>query len=555
MHSSSSTQSANKLIVRSEVLAVIRQLTSTSSLSRSDMAKQLKRLHELGAPDYVQDVLVKELSTCQSLETLPILVDCLMALGHLDYLHDKLWTVIRETSAMDEVKDAANLILRHLGDKTEPDAYLRYLKDPEGLIDRETVRMLEVSAENPEAMIDFLDFVASLDRPRQIMLLESLHNDYPVSYLVNLYVALLESDPAPDLWTFLVEGLGETRSHQAAYVLHRLSLWPEDRLPIPVKVIHRSLKQLQLAGVYRPEQLLDMPPPASHPIVDYSTPYQCFVTLSDGMGNQGILLSRQRLNGDMIMISMAVNDQHGILDCFGFFQISANDFHRLCDKFHEGVTKIKVSAEYGAAKIRAAEALNLSQRVRLPYEYRCWSPILADIQGNPTESATLSPDWIRSDWAASSTATLYQQPDFASWFMERGDLPEATRLLQQAALLVEEALTGEQAPDTLLLPLEELSHQLIHVLWVTPWRSLMVQRLTEAACLLDNQQLATFRDLAATEAHRLSDAHMSAPDISGFMLAYARRCIVEDLLRLRTAHPQADAMTCVIDTLCATWEV
>ena len=52
----------------------------------------------------------------------------------------------------------ANLILRHLGDNSDPDLYLEYLEDPKGLIGRETERMLEVSSENPETLIDFIDF-------------------------------------------------------------------------------------------------------------------------------------------------------------------------------------------------------------------------------------------------------------------------------------------------------------------------------------------------------------------------------------------------------------
>ena len=395
-----SPSKANKLIIRSEVLAVIRHLASVTDLPKAERVKHTKRLQDIPYPQEVQEVLVKELARTAQQDVLQVISQLLMELGEIDFLSDRLWQVIRDPNTSDEVKDASNLILRHLGDSTDPDLYLEYLQDPQGLIGRETVRMLEVSSENPEALVDFIDFILSLGREDQVRLISALQHDYPSDYLVNILVPLLESDPAPELWPVLIEGLSSTKSPYAAELLLRLNQWGEDRLPIPKKQITRALKQLQIAGAYRPES----PPPASlltdNPpaLIKDAEPYQCFATLSDGIGNQGLLFSRQRANGDIIMISVAINDVHGIIDCFGFFQLSIGDFHRIIEKFHEGATKIKVTPEYCAFKLIHAEQLNTLQALH-PVRYRCWRPILSNIE--PFEVTDVTGqylDWVKAEW-------------------------------------------------------------------------------------------------------------------------------------------------------------
>lgn len=553
-----SSEKKNKLIIRSEVLSAIRHLTSLEDPPKQERIKQLKRLYELNCAEDVQDVLVKELSRCATPKTLHIITEFLMELGEIGYLHERLWNLIRDPKVPDEIKDASNLVLRHLGDPSDPDLYLEYLQDPQGLIGRETIRMLEVSSENPEALIDFIDFILSLPTEDQVRLVKSLQRDYPSEYLVNIYVPLLESDPTPELWEQLVVNLGETRSPYAADVLHRVSQWPEDRLPVPVKLINTSLKKLQLAGAYHPEQPAAdfLHPETPHPLVKDTLMYQCYATICDGIGNQGILFSRQRPNGDISMLSAAVNDVHGIIDCFGFYQLSVGDFHKIIEKFHEGATKIKVTPEYCVYKMLLAETLNQERAFRIPYEYRCWRPLLEGIEGaSPPELDDPPQDWVRREWFT-ETYNLYQHPDFNSWFLEQGDEPGVTRWLQKVVLHTE-ALLGEKNPDleVYFQQLEEIADALVLELLDTPWRELTQKRLSEAAYLLNMQNTNTFRNLAATEAYKLrtvGDRHLLLP---GFMRHYGRRCVGEELLRMRIGSATYEQLTPIVDALLDRWKI
>lgn len=552
-----SSQKPNKLIIRSEVLAVIRHLVSLDNPPRQERIKQVKRLHELNCPDHIQDVLVKELSRCKSTETVRVITELLMEFGEINYLQDKLWNIIRDLKTTDEVKDASNLILRHLGDTADPDLYLEYLSDPQALIGRETIRMLEVSAENPEALIDFIDFILSLTQEDQIRLVKSLQEDYPSEYLVNIYIPLLESDPSPELWEQLIINLGETKSSQAAELLTRLSQWPEDRLPVPRKMIEKSLKQLRLAGACHIDEtpVLSAPLRGLHPVVKESAPYHCFVTLSDGIGNQGLLFSRKRSNGDITMLSVAINDEHGIIDCFGFYQLSPGDFQKITEKFHEGSTKIKVSPEYCAYKLQLAEALNMHKMFRLPYEYRCWKPLIEDLEPLAATELKLDPEWIKEEWYL-ETDNLYQHPDFNSWFLEQGDEPCVTRSLQKVILLTEDCILDPK-PDMeyYFSQLESVANQLMLELLGTHWRQLLIHRLTEAAYLLHCQNTRTFRNLAATEAYKLKTLQDPETLLEGFTRAYGRRCIAEELLRLRTGSSNYERLSAIVDALLERWKL
>ena len=68
-----------------------------------------------------------------------------------------------------------------------------------------------------------------------------------------------------------------------------------------------------------------------HAVVSESDLHECYATISDGIGNQSIIISRRRANGDIVMMSVAINDIHGIIDCFGFYALSAYDFNKITE--------------------------------------------------------------------------------------------------------------------------------------------------------------------------------------------------------------------------------
>ena len=69
-------------------------------------------------------------------------------------------------------------------------------------------------------------------------------------------------------------------------------------------------------------------------IVEGTQIAEFFTTLPDGNGNQAILVSRVNNIDEFSMAAFVINDIIGIIDCFGFHNISRNELLRIISKFY-----------------------------------------------------------------------------------------------------------------------------------------------------------------------------------------------------------------------------
>jgi hypothetical protein len=571
---SQSQPPASKLFVRSEVLAVIDFMNTMDEPSKLDKIKQFKRLQAINDATTVQTILVKELQRASSTRIIQIISELLMELGNIETLQSPLWAIIQSPQSSDDIKDAANMILRQLGDETDPNLYLEYLDDPAGLINRETERMLEVSTRNPEALIDFIDFIFSLPVDEQCNLIRSLQSDYPAEYLLNIFIPAILALPPYDSLELLLSILGDMRTSRTAVFFKDYQDWFQHD-PRLAKAIKKSINSLKIAGLYRDERLAEAREELAqpHPLVLQTKLYQCFATIPDGIGNQGIVISRERDNGDVVMMSVAINDLHGIIDCFGFYELSKADFHKLIEKFHEENTKIHTPLAYCIQKLREAEALNYKNKFRLPYEYSCWKVLLSDPEATAESSLDLPilcKQWANQDWESASVS-LYQHPDFSTWFLEEGDHPVVTAILEDVLELCAKTLANvdddekpmklKQLESAFIETLDKLADAMVHGLLSTEWRGILTNRLADAAYLLHEQKATTFASLAATEVQKLLAYEGFDTPLGGFIKHYGRRCIEEDLLRLKqgaqtsTELQDTETFERLIDTVLTTWEL
>ncbi len=571
---SQSQPPASKLFVRSEVLAVIDYLNTMDEPSKQDKNKQLKRLQAIGDQDTVQRILVKELQRATSLRIIQIVSELLMEVGSIEGLQDPLWAIIQNPQSSDDIKDAANVILRQLGDPTDPNLYLEYLDDPAGLINRETERMLEVSTRNPEALIDFIDFIFSLPVDEQCNLVRSLQADYPVEYLLNIFIPAILALPPYETLELLLTMLGDMRSPRTALFLQEHQDWFQSD-PRQAKALKKSINSLKIAGLYREDKLMEAKKEQAQPhsLISQSNLYQCYATIPDGIGNQGIVMSRERENGDIVMMSVAINDLHGIIDCFGFYELSKADFHKLIEKFHEENTKIHAPHAYCVYKLKQAEALNHQNKFRIPYEYGCWKVLLSDpelMADEPLNIVDLSRQWANQEWASASIS-LYQHPDFSTWFLEEGDHPVVTSILENVLDVCaktmansgeeDRVITLSQLENVFVDTLDHLADAMVHGLLSSEWREILTNRLADSAYLLNEQKANTFACLAATEVQKLLAYKGIETPLEGFIKHYGRRCIEEDLLRLKQGAQTSvelkntETFEHLVDTVLTAWEL
>jgi hypothetical protein len=314
-----------------------------------------------------------------------------------------------------------------------------------------------------------------------------------------------------------------------------------------------------------------------HALTQQSELYQCYATIPDGIGNQGIVISRERENGDISMMSVAINDIHGIMDCFGFYELSKPDFQKLTEKFHEESSKVHAPPAYCLAKLRQAEQINFKNQFRIPYEYTCWKVLIAntpEAKQPAPELMELSLAKAKPEWEEASV-NLYHHPDFSTWFLEEGDHPVVTSILEDvlevcARMMAESTDDKGQVIPRLSQPereadfiqtLDQLSEALIHGLLNTEWREVLMSRLADAAFLLGEQKAHTFSALAATEVKKLQNYQGSETVLTGFIQHYGRRCVEEDLLRLKQGAQQGDTFPSrevfedMVEKVLNAWEV
>ena len=573
--SSDKPKTINKLVVRNKVLAVMQYLNTHPHLTPSERLAQYRKLESLNALTALQDIVFKELERARDPDTLHSACELLMHFGQIEALQKPLWDLITNKAVHDETKDAANLILRHLGDASDPNAYLEYLKDPEGLINRETDRMLQTAMTHPQALVDLIDFIISLRPEHQEELLETLCEDYKAHELLNLYIPLLESQPNEKISQFVIDRLADSQSAEALTLLLQLQNWPTTQLPCPQKHLERAIKKLQLSGVTTSNNYPNETPPSlllKFTGLETTVPGQCYLTLYDGLGNQGLLFSRQHVDDkegaqpDVAILGIALNDKYGIVDCFGFERLTPPEWNRLIERFHDTGLKIPISAEFAAFKLKQAEQLNIHQHRRLPYEYRVWETLLHGINLKPLDLDATCRTLYKQE-RCDYTGHLYEHPDFSHWFVEFGDEESSSEplqgLFQWTTMLLEQDTTWSEET---IKSYEEIALNIITALWQEPegqWKRRIVHRLAECAYLLQQQETLTFATLAASEALFLkNNIDNSNLVLSSFLISYGRKTVIENLLRLQnygfsknSSETKAERIQQLVQLLKTTWKL
>lgn len=511
----------SKLQVRSEVLAVIQQLSALDEASRESQHKQVKRLKTISNNDYILECLLRELPK-STYDQRHVIAQLLLEFGTLEQLNDPLWSLIKDPEMLDEIKDIANSVLRNLGDPSDTNTYLSYLKNPQELIDKETERMLKVASLNPEAQIDFLDFLFSLPPNEQKNLIDSLKNDYPGEYLTYIFIPAIQVKPTDEITNILINSLGKTRSPRALSFLEDLFQHTEDESR--KKTIKKNLNMLKLSGTkpYNSEEEYKLD----------SDIFKCYASSIDGVGNQGIIISRLKNNGDISLFSVVINDMQGIVDCFGFNQITTFDFERIVNKFQENKNTSDLPPEYCKLRIKEAEELSKSLDLSISYEYTSWKTLSEDISGFDNSFNSLLHE-LKDDKLTSKIADLYKLQDFHCWFIEDDDHPEITNYfndcLSHIVTLIE---TDTCDIDKVISHFNSVISSNIETIFNPTWRKIYYNRLLNEMYMFNHYKLEEAK-LAATAAWSISDESSIPVTENLFILKLMQKTTVEALLRFQ----------------------
>ena len=523
----------SKLQIRAEVMLMLQNLNSLDEMSKDQQDKYLNKFRSITDIEYVIEVLVKELAK-SDYKRGQLISLFLQELGDLESLQEILWSYVKSPKASDELKDLSGIILKSLGDQTDPEEFLNYLDDPKAIVDKETQKLLEVASLNPEAQIDFLDFLFSLPEDEQINLVASLKEDYASEYLVNVAVPALLAGPSLKLEEALIKILGETRSPLAVPALNDILKYSKS-MPIK-KHAQKSLTMLKLSGVAVNKEEVSY---KDSPVTKISEIYECHTNIVDGIGNQGFIISRVKPNHDILMMNVVINDIHGVLDCFGFYGISKQDFSRIIEKFQEMTTRVSVSPEYCKLRLEQAEKINKEHNLPIPYEYAAWKSLISDISPLENNFEELSKNWV-SKSLINEAALLYKFPDFKHWFFEEEDNPAADKML--LSLIKEITEKNEyflEHRDELKSWLQYNTDKFSDEILDDENKNIYKNRLLDITYLLHFQGLELFRDIAASLVWAVTPENNYDLKTVPFFKELIKRTILEGFIRYQYKIDQA----------------
>lgn len=320
-------------------------------------------------------LLLKELINAKS-EKIPVICFLLERYTPKDELVNKFWEVLKNQNLPTEVKITVINLLRELDSDWSYETCEEVLQDSSAeILDENTKRLLNSAIINPEVQIDFLDFMASIKTQDKITLLNSFGEDFSDDALANILIPVFVSDPESPAGKEALKLLGATKSRLALHTLEQMSKIAKGAL---AQEIRRSLSTLKISGIRE-----DNTKEFYKKILSNSKPDKFYVTYPDGHGDMAMIFTRLTKEDKIRFVSVVINLETGIKDCFGFFEISQFEKDKILERFLKDEKTVDVDPSTFKTILYNAQIQTLTRggnSWKLPYEYVCWKNLLVDIE-------------------------------------------------------------------------------------------------------------------------------------------------------------------------------
>lgn len=376
----------NKLQIRAKILPVLSDLKADTRLSFEVFIEKTKDFHEIEDSKTIFEILCKEMSKQNEDKYTDILRAVCIEYIPKEKFEEMAMKILENPAEPDILKYQLIQIFKTTGKDIDYQEFFEYLNDAEAIINYDTEKLLEHAVVNPETQIDFLDFLAALQTDDKGLLINSLAEDYTGNNLANILAPILYADYPQDVLLKTIDILGETKSPLAIDALEFLHLITNN--DIVRTACKKSLNILKLAGATK--QAADN---FYKKVMSESVPYKCYTGVPDGHYNQGFIFSRKRKDGSLMMFSLVVSKLYGIVDSFGFFNLSEQEFERIALRFSKDEIRFEVSPEYCKKLLNNALELTKIRRETMKYEFICWSMLMCDIE--PLEQNEY--EWVREN--------------------------------------------------------------------------------------------------------------------------------------------------------------
>lgn len=371
----------NKIQLKAEILTVISKLQTLSDTSKVD--EILEVLDNQENKKQILDLLMREFIKITE-EKAFIISFLLLRLCDREQLENALWTSLKSPLISDYNKALILNLLKDMGNSFDYQQVDEYFEDPDELIENETKELLKTAIMNPEAQIDFLDFLEAIPYQDKLTLINSLGNDYSEDALANILVPVFLHDPTSKIAMEALNILGTSKSQLALHALKEVSEYAEEDI---LPAIKKNILELRMSGI-REDNASDF----YKSVLSESKPYECYTSYPDGHGNQALIFSREREDETIQFVAVVINDKWGIVDCFGFNSITKDEFEKIVNRFYDGEESVYINAAVLKTLLVNAEDVVHKLGEIVSYEYICWRNLTADISKEPVPAELIMND-------------------------------------------------------------------------------------------------------------------------------------------------------------------
>lgn len=403
----------NKFFIKSVLNETIASLMNLSPDEYDLTQELLIDIKNIQDKDYLFKIIMSEFFKEELELKQNIIAYILNEVYSIDELKDNLWAILKSRNYNDEIQNKILNLIKSFGEVVNYDDYVKYFNDPDKIIDNDTEKLLDNAIFNPESQIDFLDFISTLTQNDWELMINSLSEDFNGDNFANILVPLLYMNlQNEEKLNHIINSLGKTSSALALEPLEDVTKYC--LFEYSSKLAQKNINLLKLKGK-NTKQAENFYINA----LNNTTFNDAFTSYPDGHGNQCIIFTRKNNNNTIQYFSAVIRDLKEIVDCFGFNEISVNEYNNIIQRFADSQHLIKVHADVVKTMILNAISYSLENNIKIPYEILCWKNLLSDIKTvfpiQEKMAETVNPKYARFEF--SETALEH----FETWFFDEND--------------------------------------------------------------------------------------------------------------------------------------
>lgn len=412
----------NPFEIKSKLTKLLERINSVNDLK--NCIDDIELLEAQEDKSLLAKLLFKEFPASEK-EKIPVISFLLEHFVPKEDLIAGLWNLMQNKNLSTDIRVMVLNMLRELDAEWSYDDCADYIEDAGEILDESTKQLLKNAIINPEVQIDFMDFLATIKTEDKITLINSFEKDFESDALANILIPVFESKPDSPEAKVALELLGNTKSQLALNLLERMSKHTTGELN---QRIRKSLATLKMSGMR-----VDNTKEFYKRILSDTKPDKFYLTYPDARGDVAMICTRVTPQDRVRFISIVINLETGIKDCFGFYDISQFECDKILERFLKDEKVVSLPPEYFKNILYNAEVKTIESSKsgwELPYEYICWRNLLIDIDSDDESiDSVLNKQLLPQNADESVIKKLDEMKITYHWFLDADYSDEFEQLL------------------------------------------------------------------------------------------------------------------------------